>query len=186
MSIVKQQFTITYEREIDVDSGEILKTTIIGSSDIKPEKKKAVKKDSDTEAKVYLEDNKLKLNSLAVELMKINPGDRIDIQYTKQYPLIGLSETFGNPDGGTKLTKSNTLSFRGKKSEALQKYGTEFKVLPAERNQFVLDSGKEIIDEPELKGDENVNVGDDLDFNLDSLLDDASEATEIPSSMFQL
>ena len=181
MAIIKQQFTITYEREIDVDSGEIIKTTIIGSSDIKPEKKKSVKKDQDTEAKVYLEDNKLKLNSLAVEMLGVNPGDRIDIQYSDTYPIIGKSESFGNPDGGTKLTKSYTISFRGKKSEVLQKFGTEFKVIDS-NGHFILDSGKEIIQES-IK-DENVNV-EDIDLNLDDFLDDA-DAKEVKSSIFHL
>lgn len=181
MAIIKQQFTITYEREVDVDSGEIIKTTIIGSSDIKPEKKKSVKKDQDTEAKVYLEDNKLKLNSLAVEMLGVNPGDRIDIQYSDTYPIIGKSESFGNPDGGTKLTKSYTISFRGKKSEVLQKFGTEFKVVNS-NGHFILDSGKEIIQEP-IK-DENVNV-ENIDLNLDDFLDD-SDAKEVKSSIFHL
>lgn len=181
MAIIKQQFTITYEREIDVDSGEIIKTTIIGSSDIKPEKKKSVKKDQDTEAKVYLEDNKLKLNSLAVEMLGVNPGNRIDIQYSDTYPIIGKSESFGNPDGGTKLTKSYTISFRGKKSEVLQKFGTEFKVVNS-NGHFILDSGKEIIQEP-IK-DENVNV-ENIDLNLDDFLDD-TDVKEVKSSIFSL
>ena len=181
MAIIKQQFTITYEREVDTDTGEIIKTTIIGSSDIKSEKKKSIKKDQDIEAKVYLEDNKLKLNSLAVEMLNVDPGDRIDIQYSDTYPIIGKSESFGNPEGGTKLTKSYTVSFRGKKSEVLQKFGTEFKVIDS-NGRFILDSGKEVIQEP-IK-DENVNI-EDIDLNLDNLLDDA-DAKEVKSSIFKL
>ena len=181
MAIIKQQFTITYEREVDTDTGEIIKTTIIGSSDIKSEKKKSIKKDQDIEAKVYLEDNKLKLNSLAVEMLNVDPGDRIDIQYSDTYPIIGKSESFGNPEGGTKLTKSYTVSFRGKKSEVLQKFGTEFKVIDS-NGRFILDSGKEVIQEP-IK-DENVNI-EDIDLNLDDLLDD-TDAKEVKSSIFKL
>ena len=175
MAIIKQQFTITYERSVDTDTGEILKTEIVKTSDTK----KAVKtpiKDSDTEAKVYLEDNKLRLNSLAVELLGVSPDDRLDVQYTNTYPVIGKSESFGNPEGGTKLTKSYTLSFRGKKSETLQKFGTEFKVVESE-GRFILDSGKPV---EELKGDENVNI-DDLD--LEAFLDDSNE---VKASLFQL
>lgn len=181
MAIIKQQFTITYEREVDTDTGEIIKTTIIGSSDIKSEKKKSIKKDQDIEAKVYLEDNKLKLNSLAVEMLNVDPGDRIDIQYSDTYPIIGKSESFGNPEGGTKLTKSYTVSFRGKKSEVLQKFGTEFKIIDS-NGRFILDSGKEVIQEP-IK-DENVNI-EDIDLNLNDLLDD-TDAKEVKSSIFKL
>lgn len=178
MATIKQQFTITYEREIDVDTGEILKTTVISSSDIKPEKQKIIKKDQDTEAKVYLEDNKLRLNSLAMEILNVNPGDRIDIQYTDTHPIIGTSDSFGNPEGGTKLTKSCTISFKGKKSEVLQKFGNEFKIIES-NGQFILDGEKEIIQDS-IK-DDNINI-EDIDLNLDDLLDD----TEIKSSMFQL
>ena len=178
--IIKQQFTITYEREIDSDTGEILKTIIVSSSDVKPEKKKkTLVKDTDTEPKAYLEDNKLRLNSLAIDLLRVKAGDRIDVQYTDIYPVIGLSESFGNPEGGTKLTKSNTLSFRGKKFEVLSKFGTEFKVVKSD-NRFILDNGSDVKVAKEPAGDENVNT-DDVDFNLDDFLDD-----EVKSSMFQL
>ena len=116
-------------------------------------------------------------------MLGVNPGDRIDIQYTDTHPIIGKSESFGNPEGGTKLTKTCTLSFRGKKSEVLQKFGTEFKVVDC-NGQFILDNGKEIINEP--KGDENVNIEDtDLDLNLDDFIDNA-DVKEVKSSMFQL
>lgn len=180
MATIKQQFTITYEREVNTETGEILNTKIISTSDATSKKTPA--KTTDTEAKVYLENNKLQFNTLAVELMGIKPGDRIDIQYSVNYPIIGLSETFGASTGGTKLTKSYTISFRGKKSEALVKHGTEFKVVPTVNNQFILDNGKEI--EPQPKGDENVN-SNDIEFDLDSFLEDADN-TEVSSSMFQL
>ena len=173
MAIIKQQFTITYERSVDTDTGEILKTEIVKTSDTKKTVKTPVK-DSDTEPKVYLEDNKLRLNSLAVELLGVNPDDRLDVQYTETYPVIGKSEVFGNPEGGTKLTKSYTLSFRGKRSETLQKFGTEFKVIESD-GRFILDSGKPV---EELKGDENI---DNLD--LEAFLDGSNE---VKASMFQL
>lgn len=178
MAKIKQQFTITYERTVDTDSGEILETTIIGSSDIKPEKKKAVKKDNDVEAKVYLEDNKLRLNSLAIKMLEIAPGDRIDVQYTNDYPIIGLAESFGNSEGGTKLSKTNTISFRGKKSENLSKFGTEFVIKPS-NNQFILDSGKKK-EVPKVL--EEINT-EEIDLDLDSFLEDNNKIT---SSMFQL
>lgn len=184
MAIIKQQFTITYERSVDTETGEIIGTTIIGSSDVKAEKKKVVKKDNDSEPKVYLLDNKLQLNSLAVETLNVEAGDRIDIQYTNDYPVIGVSETFGSADSGCKLTKSNTLSFRGKKSEALSKYGTEFTLKPLSTpGHFALDNGTlgEIKEDKPSK-DESVNT-DDID--LDLLIDDA-DATEVSSSIFQL
>lgn len=178
MAIIKQQFTITYEREVNTDTGEIIKTTIISSSDVKPVKKKATIEDSDTEAKVYLKDNKLKLNSLAVKMLNVNPGDRIDVRYTNDYPVIGVAESFGNPEGGCKLTKTNTVSFRGKKAESLSNFGTEF-IVKSIDDQFILDSGKKK-ENPKVL--EEINT-DNIDIDLDSFLEDNSEIT---SSMFQL
>ena len=178
MAIIKQQFTITYEREVDTNTGEIIKTTIIDSSDIKPVKKKAIREDSDTEAKVYLECNKLKLNSLAIKMLNISPGDRIDVQYTNDYPVIGVAESFGNPEGGCKLSKTNTVSFRGKKAENLSNFGNEFTIKLID-GKFVLDSGNKKEDPKVL---EEINT-DNIDIDLDSFLEDNSEIT---SSMFQL
>lgn len=184
MAIVKHRFTIEYESSVNTETGEILETTIVGRTESKKKPVKKESNDSDTEAKVYLEDNKLRLNSLAIELMGVNPGDRIDIQYATR-PIIGISGTFGTPDSGCKLTKSGTVSFRGKKAETLAAHGTEFKLIPNDHNQFILDNGKEVPEEPELKGDENVQLCDesDLDFNIESLLDDT---TEVKASIFQL
>ncbi len=182
MVISKYRFTIEYESSVNTETGEILETTIVGRSESKKKSTKKELVDSDTEAKAYLEDNKLRLNSLALKLMGVNPGDRIDVQYASQ-PIIGISETFGTPDSGCKLTKSGTISFRGKKAETLATYGTEFKLVPNDNNQFILDNGKEVQEEPELKGDENVNIEEDLDFNIESLLDDSEE---VKASIFQL
>lgn len=178
MTIIKQQFIITYEREIDTDTGEIIKTTIVSSSDVKPVKKKVTKEDTDTEAKVYLEENKLRLNSLAVKLLNVNPGDRIDIQYTENSPVIGTSESFGTPESGTKLSNSHTLIYKGKKAETLKEYGTEFKVIES-NGCFILDGG---IVQPEFKGDDIINT-ENVDLNLEDFIEDTQE---VKSSMFQL
>lgn len=175
MAIVKQRFTITYERSVNTDNGEILETNIVSSSD---PKSVIPITDTDTEPKVYLENNKLRLNSLAVNLLQVKVGDRIDVQYTDTNPIIGLSISFGNPEGGTKLTKAMTLSFKGKRAEALQRYGNEFKLIQS-GNQFILEtnSPKELIPVNPV-----INI-DDIDFLTDDLLDDSSE---VKSSMFQL
>lgn len=172
MTIIKQRFTITYEREIDMDTGDIVKTTIVDTSDTVTNNM-----DADTEPKVYLEENKLRLNNLALDVLKIKAGDRIDVQYSNSKPLIGKSEAFGDESLGCKLTKTNTISFKGNKHEVLNMYGTEFVLRPTERqDQFVLDSTIQ----PEK--DENVNT-EDIDIDLESLLEDDPE---IRTSMFQL
>lgn len=172
MAIIKQQFTITYEREVDTDTGEILKTTIVNSSDVK--KKSKVVEDNDPTPKVSLLDNKLQLNSAAMKMLEVEAGDRIDIQYKDDNPIIGASEFFGS--NGCKITKTNTVSFRGKKAEELSKYGDQFELQPFDGGRFLLKGNKEIEKKPE--GDENIELPTDL--NLDDFLDDTK------ASMFQL
>lgn len=172
MTIIKQRFTITYEREIDTDTGEIVKTTVVDTSDTV-----ADNTDTDTEPKAYLGDNKLRLNSEALKLLRVKAGDRIDVQYGNSNPLIGSSASFGDENAGCKLTKTNTIPFKGNKHEVLAMYGTEFFVKPSEKDgQFVLASTTQ----PEE--DENVNT-EDIDIDLDSLFD---EDQKISTSMFQL
>lgn len=193
MTIVKQQFTITYEREVDTDTGEIIKTSIVNTSDSKEIAKKKVNKelpkDSDTEPKLYLEDNKCRLNSAAVSILGINVGDKVDINYAEgnngTIPVIGTEEAFGNK-GGTKFTKSGTFSYRGVKNEQLAKYGNEFTLVthPTKQGLFILTSEETSVDQ--LKGDENVNTEEDIDINLDDLVEDNTDATEIDSNFFKL
>lgn len=172
MTIIKQRFTITYEREIDTDTGEIVKTTVVDTSDTITDNM-----DTDTEPKVYLEDSKLRLNSKALELLKVKAGDRIDVQYGNSNPLIGSSAAFGDDSAGCKLTKTNTIPFKGNKREVLAMYGTEFFIKPSEKDgQFVLASTIQ----PEE--DENVST-EDIDIDLDSLFDGDQK---ISTSMFQL
>lgn len=104
------------------------------NDDLKPAKKKSTKKTSEpinnsTEPQVVLEDNKYIFNAAAVELMGIEPEERIDIKYEKKgkkfIPIIGTSESFGTKSGN-KLTKSYSVSYRGKANETLQEYGNLF------------------------------------------------------------
>ena len=189
MAIIKQQFTITYEREVDTDTGEIIKTSIIKTSDVSNKTpKKEIPKDTESEPKLYLEDNKCKLNTAAITLMNVNAGDKLDINYEEgnngAIPIIGTESSFGNK-GGTKFTKSGTFSYRGVKNEQLAKYGSEFTLVahPTKQGLFVLTSDN--IDVDQLKGDENIN-SENVDIDLDGLLEDNTDVTEINSNFFKL
>lgn len=88
---------------------------------------------------IKLESNKLIFSKEAISLLNVSPGDRIAINYkqesnTNTYPVIGLSSCFSSPDDGNKLTKSNTLSFRGNQNTILKLYGEEFTLEPENQN----------------------------------------------------
>lgn len=182
-NIIKHQFTITYESSIDTNTGEILETKIVSKSEPKQVSSKKSKIE-DTTPKLYLEENKYKLNSAAVELLGANPDDKIDIKYEQAkngtFPVIGLDDNFGT-HSGNRLTKSNTVAFRGSKNEELSKFGKEFTIVahPNKDSLFILSTG-EIPEIEKLDGDENIQIdNEDLDFS-----DFEDNVTEIDSNFF--
>ena len=199
MPTVKETFilSLTYEMSVDTETGEVLETKLIDRSVNKPVK--AMKataneagQDDDKEPKLYLEDNKCRLNSKAISLMGISPGDKLDIKYDDgkngSVPIIGTDEAFGTK-GGNKLTKSNTIAYRGSKNEELSKYGKEFilAVHPSKAGLFVLTSEEVAVDQ--LVGDDNVNIDtpEGIDLNLEGLVDDEdANVSSIDTNFFKL
>lgn len=87
------------------------------------------------DAIVTLDDNKLVLSKSARLLLGVIPNDRITVSYytvspEETFPVIGKSELFTDSNGGNRLTKSNTVSFRGTQREILLEYGKSFKLEP--------------------------------------------------------
>lgn len=97
----------------------------------------------ESEPLVQLMDNKLKLTPKAIEMISAQVGDRIQVNYWTEnnhntFPLIGRSEFFTDKEEGSKLTKSNTVSFRGNKNTVLKVYGELFKLEEFKDNMFRL------------------------------------------------
>ena len=199
MPTIKETFilSLTYEMSVDTETGEVLETKLIDRSVNKPVKamkataSEAVQ-DNDKEPKLYLEDNKCRLNSKAISLMGISPGDKLDMKYDEgkngSVPVIGTDEAFGTK-GGNKLTKSNTIACRGSKNEELSKYGKEFvlAVHPSKAGLFVLTSEEVAVDQ--LVGDDNVNIDtpEGIDLNLEGLVDDEdANVSSIDTNFFKL
>lgn len=199
MPTIKETFilSLTYEMSVDTETGEVLETKLIDRSVNKPVKamkataSEAVQ-DNDKEPKLYLEDNKCRLNSKAISLMGISPGDKLDIKYDEgkngSVPVIGTDEAFGTK-GGNKLTKSNTIACRGSKNEELSKYGKEFvlAIHPSKAGLFVLTSEEVAVDQ--LVGDDNVNIDtpEGIDLNLEGLVDDEdANVSSIDTNFFKL
>lgn len=80
---------------------------------------------------VEVGENKLIISPEALSLINVNPGDRVSVNYIQKskeltIPVIGKSELFADQDAGNKLTKSNTVSFKGKQRTILLEYGSIF------------------------------------------------------------
>ena len=161
---------ILFHYDVNEQTGEI---TFIGKEEItvdtstKRQAVKATKKAENQEPLITLDSNKLVLTTGAVDLMQICADCRIDIKYKKKdkiaVPVIGTDAAFGTK-GGNKLTKTNTISFRGSANEKLAEFGTTFTLEPSEDpGIFYLIGDKMSNPIPE----NSIDIEDELD--LDSL-----------------
>lgn len=176
---------VLFHYEVNEQTGEI---TYIGKEEIsvdtkgetKNHSKVSTKADSNPEPIITLEPNKLVLTQGAVDLLNICADCRVDIKYKKKdkksVPIIATDATF-KTKGGNKLTKSNTVSYRGVANEKLAAYGTVFKLEPTETEgiyYLVGDKEQESSSVPE----ELVDIEKELDIepldNLDIDTDDTS------------
>ena len=82
---------------------------------------------------VELGDSKLIMSPKTIELLSAQIGDRISVNYIQKnneltFPVIGKSEVFTDKEAGNKLSKTNTVSFRGSQKTCLSQYGNLFKL----------------------------------------------------------
>jgi hypothetical protein len=166
---MKQVFKVLFTYEQDDETGEIkvINREVINEDLPKAKKattKKASKKkeDENPNPELILEDNKYILNSAAVELLGVEPDDHIDIKYEKRdkirVPVIGCNTAFGT-QAGNRLTKSNTVSYRGKNHDLLAEYGTIFSFKETDKEGIFELVGDQPLPEPQE--DSNVNVLDE-------------------------
>lgn len=121
--------------------GQKVSNVIVNSSELK--RVKTRKKKSTNKPILEVEDNKIVLSDSLIELLEAQPGDRITINYHTinnriTIPLIGKSEYFADPASGNKLTKSNSVSFKGTQRTVLMEYGESFNVESFEDGIFKL------------------------------------------------
>ena len=162
-----QTFKVLFTYEQDDETGEVkvLNREVINDDLPKAKKKtsapKKSKADENPEPELTLEDNKYCLNTAAIELLGVEAEDRIDIKFEKRdkirVPVIGCNTAFGT-QGGNRLTKSNTVSYRGKNHDLLEEYGTVFSFKETDKEGIYELIGDKPI--PEEKEDENVKIVD--------------------------
>lgn len=163
-----QTFKVLFTYEQDDETGEVkvINREVVNDDPPKPKKKtstpKKSKADENPEPELTLEDNKYCLNTAAVELLGVEAEDRIDIKFEKRdkvrVPVIGCNTAFGT-QGGNRLTKSNTVSYRGKNHDLLEEYGTVFSFKETDKEGIYELIGDKPI--PEEKEDENVKIVDE-------------------------
>lgn len=162
-----QRFKVLFTYEQDDETGEVkvINREVVNDDLPKVKKTSSPKKskaDENPEPELILEDNKYSLNTAAVELLGVEADDRIDIKFEKKdkvrVPVIGCNTAFGT-QGGNRLTKSNTVSYRGKNHDLLEEYGTVFSFKETDKEGIFELIGDQPI--PEQKEDENVKIIDE-------------------------
>lgn len=186
-------FKVLFTYEQDSETGDIkcIDREVIKDTPVKKTRKKSSVKEESSEPQITLESGKYILNSAAVELMGVEPDDRLDIKYEKSgklmIPVIGSDEAFGTKNGN-RLTKSFTVSCRGKANDELANYGSVFTLQahPKKEGIFILQGNTApqavIEDKVEIK-DECPEIEVDLD--LEEFID-TDETEEINALDFNL
>ena len=179
---------ILFHYDVNETTGEI---TFIGKEEItvdtaattKRVATKATKVVENTEPLITLDSNKLILTTGAVEMLNICADCRVDIKYKKKdktsVPVIGTDTAFGTK-GGNKLTKTNTVSFRGAANEKLAEFGTIFKLEPSEDDGIFYMIGDKV---DNSIPDDAIDIESELD--LDSL-DDLDDSNDLSNFDFTL
>lgn len=171
---------------LDETTGELItrEATLGDFKEVTPKKATTTRtkkpKDADLEPKIYLEDNKIKLNNKAVELTGFEPEQKINILFEKKgrvtTPVLCEDEKSGN-----RLTKTYTVSCRGSRHDNLAEYGDIFVVEPyegkegyfklkgnSEKEDDIIDVPEEIVNPEEFAIEDNDGIDiSDFDLNLD-------------------
>ena len=140
-------------------------------------KKSTSKVDDNPEPLITLEANKLVLTQGAVDALNPCEDCRIDIKYKKKdkklVPVIGTDAAFGTK-AGNKLTKTNTVSYRGAANDKLAAYGTVFRLEPTEEEGIFYMIGDKNPKEPEAPK-ELVDIESELEVPSLEDLDNADD-----------
>lgn len=169
---------ILFHYEVNENTGEIV---FIGKEEISVDtiatkarttKAATAKVDSNPDPIITLDPNKLVLTQGAVDFLQICADCRVDIKYKKKdkraVPIIGTDAAFGTKSGN-KLTKSNTVSYRGAANEKLSAFGTTFKLEPTEDKGIYYLVGDAVPEEISVP-DEIIDIESELDIEaLDNL-----------------
>jgi hypothetical protein len=184
-----KQISITFDFNTETEEVSNIKT--VGSTEKKArtttKKVKDVVEKMANEALITLEPNKLIFNSKAVSDMEIEYEDRIVIKWEKEgkkmTPIIGKDIAFDEEGTGNKVTKSNSIAYKGKANTVLAELGTEFTIEPLREGVWKLLSTTGGINEDTSTLEEAIEQAEEVE---PELLVDTDENNEIDELQFKL
>ena len=188
------EFKLMLTLDIDPNTHEVtIVKQEVAKEKIKKYNPKSNNKSSDNTSTpiITLESNKYILNQAACDMLNVSYEDRLEIKYKKIgnliFPVIGRNECFGT-QGGNKLTKSLTVSYRGENNKTLSEYGDSFILNPYNEIPGVFtmqgNKGADIIEsDPNI----NPNISDfseeDIILPLDTDLEILDEDFDLDDSL---
>lgn len=152
---------------VSFDFDEVTKkVTNVTVEDGKPATKVVKAKKATESSKVVLNNTSLKLNQEVLDLLGLEVGDRVCINFTNTHPVLVPPKAAG--EKGNLITKSLTVSCKGKASETLGLYGTEFDYRLESNGHVALTN--EIVEATAQRSEIHEDLLDDKDFT-NSILD---------------
>lgn len=168
-----KRVAITFD--FDTETEEVSNVKTINSVEA-PKKRTTTKKIKDevqdmaTEVVITLESNKLIFNSKAVAELELEYEDRIVIKWISEnkvmIPLIGKDIAFDEEGTGNKVTKSNTITYKGKANTILAAVGNEFTISPYKDGIWKLISKNIPLMKPAMSLEEAIEATDNVDLDL--------------------
>lgn len=167
-----KQINVTFEYDTETDLVSKVCAFVDGIEKKKVTTRKAPKtKDIvlESEAILVREDNKLIFNNKAATDMGIKAEDRIVIKYEKmgksKVPVIGTDLAWKEEGAGNKVTKTNTVTYRGKANTVLSDFGTTFKLESYKEDLWKLISTDPLTQVPKTL-DEAITQAEDVNLDI--------------------
>lgn len=182
-----KQITVTFD--FDTETENVSNVKVVNNIEKKKTttKKLSDLKNDDNPEVIILESNKLILGSEVAEKLQVEYGSRVIIKWVKEgnkmIPVIGSDLAFDEEGAGNKLTKTNTISYRGKANDVLAELGNEFALVEYKDDIFKLIPKGKIVKDEEESIEELVEEAIQVEPEL--IVDDEEE-TEIDELQFKL
>lgn len=187
---MNKQVTVTFEFDVETQTVSKLACFVDGVESKKKTTTKATKVKEivlEDNPIVTLEPTKLVFNNRLMSDMELKPEDRIIIKYEKfvgskkLVPVIGTDVSFDQEGAGNKVTKTNSVVYRGKANTVLAEHGSEFTIEPYKEGIWKLIS---LTKSEEVTYEEVVEQAENIDATI--IVDDENEDTEVTELKFEL
>lgn len=179
-----KQITVTFD--FDTETENVSNVKVVNNTEKKKtttKRLKDVEAEMATTALITLEPSKLVFNSKAVADLELEWEDRVIVKWVKDgnkmIPIIGKDVSFDEEGSGNKVTKTNTVTYRGKANDVLAELGVEFtlsshdegiwKLIPTTEGAEAKESSIETLVKEAVKVEAELIVDDEEETEIEEL-----------------